>query len=468
MTTAYRDGEILNLDDETFCLEWPAMSVEERAALPDHVRSVGFDRYRRLTGHVDATIRRLNDEQAREGRAQHQPGGGNAPASDADGRLVLRCVADIEERPVHWLWPGRIARGKVTLIAGHPGLGKSQVCLSMAATVTTGEKWPDQTPCERGSVVIFSAEDDPEDTIRPRLRAAGVDLSRCHVFHTNEDRAADGTVSQRGFSLATDLPRLSAALAELRDVALVDIDPIGAFLGDTDSHRDADVRALLAPLAELAAKHDVAIVALAHLRKNAHGEAVLQVTGSVAFVAAARAAYIVTKDPENPQRRLILPIKNNLGPDQGGYAFSIENIRLDTGIETSRVRWEAEAVTVTADEVLGAAQNPEERSATGEAAHWLRDLLKTGPMKASDVQREARQAGICDKAFRSARERLRIKPRKSSFTGAWVWGLPNLENPKGVQDAQEKNMGTLGRLREIPKPSGPDSRIGADGDGEAI
>ncbi len=216
-------------------------------------------------------------------------------------RVVLRCVAGIEARPVRWLWPGRIARGKVSMLAGHPGLGKSQICLSVAAIVTTGGLWPvDRTRCERGDVVIFSAEDDPEDTIRPRLETAGADLTRCHILEAVEDRAPDGKIRRRAFSLVDDLPRLSAKLAELPRVALIVIDPITAYLGETDSHKAAEVRAVLAPLAELAARHGAAIIAVSHLRKSTAGEALLQVTGSLAFVAAARAAYVVAKDQENP------------------------------------------------------------------------------------------------------------------------------------------------------------------------
>jgi hypothetical protein len=303
-----------------------------------------------LRAHPGATTAEL----ARLPRVRAAPA---VRAEDEAGRIVLRCVAGIEARAVRWLWPGRIARGKVSLLAGHPGLGKSQVCVSLTAIVTTGGLWPvDRTRCEPGAVVIFSAEDDPEDTIRPRLEAAGADLTRCHVFDTVEDRAPNGTPRRRAFSLATDLPRLSAALAGLPDVALVVIDPVTAYLGDTDSHKNADVRAVLAALAEVAARHGAAIVAVSHLRKSGAGEALLQVTGSLAFVAASRAAYVIVKDQDTPQRRLMLPIKNNLGEDQTGYAFSVDSARLDAGIETSRVTWEAVAVTVTADEALAPAQ----------------------------------------------------------------------------------------------------------------
>ena len=248
------------------------------------------------------------------------------------------------------------------MVAGHPGLGKSQVCVSLAAIVTTGGLWPvDRTRCERGTVLILSAEDDPEDTIRPRLEAAGADLARIHVLEAVEEQQADGGIARRAFSLADDLSRLGVVLAQLGDVALVVIDPITAYLGETDSHKAADVRAVLAPLGELAAKHGAAVIAVSHLRKSGAGEAMLQVTGSLAFVAAARAAYIIAKDQDDPSRRLMLPVKNNLGDDQTGYAFRIEATRLPSHIDTSRIAWEVERVTVTADEALAPPQAAEER-----------------------------------------------------------------------------------------------------------
>jgi RecA-family ATPase len=194
--------------------------------------------------------------------------------------LELRRVSNITSRPVQWLCPGRVARGKVTMLAGHPGLGKSQLALAIAAILTTGGRWPaDGARAQIGSAIILSAEDDPEDTIRPRLDAAGADLARCHVIGAVCDRGHGGRETRRGFSVVDDLPRLAMALSEIGDAALVVIDPITAYLGATDSHRNAEVRAALAPLAELAAQYRVAVLAISHLRKSPDGEAILRVSG---------------------------------------------------------------------------------------------------------------------------------------------------------------------------------------------
>ena len=254
---------------------------------------------------------------------------------DSTGQgLIVRCVQDIQAKPVRWLWHGRFARGKVSLIAGHPGLGKSQIGLSMAGIGSTGGLWPvDRTRCERGSVVILSAEDDAADTIRPRLEAAGADLSRIHIIDAVPDGFnAAGTPVHRAFNLSADLGRLESLLKRLCDVALILIDPASAYLGKVESHSNAEVRALLAPLADLAARYSAAVVGISHLSKAAGTEALLRIQGSVAFAAAARAAWGVARDKEDPARRLFLPLKNNIGTDEAGLAFRIESYQLPSGI----------------------------------------------------------------------------------------------------------------------------------------
>ena len=183
-------------------------------------------------------------------------GAGNtaiAQSVAAPGRITYRRASEIQAKPVNWLWPGRIARGKVSMLAGNPGLGKSQITSSMAATVTTGGIWPvDRSRCERGNVIFLSAEDDAEDTGRPRLEAAGADLSRVFILDAVVDGfRADGSEAQRGFNLKTDLARLGKMLDEIGGAALIVIDPITAYLGETDSHKNAEIRALLSPFRKL-------------------------------------------------------------------------------------------------------------------------------------------------------------------------------------------------------------------------
>jgi hypothetical protein len=191
------------------------------------------------------------------------------------------------------------------------------------------------------------------------------------------------------------------------------------------------------------------------MNKNATMEALMRMMGSVAFVAAARGAYAVAKDPQDESRRLFLPLKNNIGNDRTGLAFRIEptTLRSPSGaIETSRILWEPGAVTVTADEAMAPQGNAEERGATEEAQDWLRDLLSQGPSKARDAQKEARDAGISEKSLRTAREKLGIKPRKRGFAGGWWWSLDgsrNAEDAQGAEDAQRQTVGILADQRHL-------------------
>jgi hypothetical protein len=211
----------------------------------------------------------------------------------------------------------------------------------------------------------------------------------------------------------------------------------------------------------MAARQAVAVVAVSHLNKGGAGasDALLRVTGSLAFVAAARAAFIVAKDPEDEQRRLFLPAKNNIGADIGGLAFGIESVSMAGGIETSRIAWEAEAVNgVSADELLRAPSDPEERSALEDAKAWLRGMLADGPIPAKQIFREANEAGHAEKTIRRAQRAIGIDPRKDGKTGPWLWSLP-LEDG---QKAEDGHTSKHGHLQESWPSSG--QNVPADGD----
>ena len=369
------------------------------------------------------------------------------------GEVILQPLSEIEAKPISWLWPGRIARGKPTMIAGHPGLGKSQTTASLAAIVTTGGQWPvDRTTCEIGNVIILSAEDDPADTIRPRLEAAGADITRVHIIKSvfdNYDSAGDEV--HRSFNLKIDTRRLEEAIAETGDVALVVIDPVSAYLGNGDSHNNSEMRGLLAPLSEMASRQNVAIVLVSHLNKGGVAtEALMRVTGSLAFVAAARAAFIVAKDPQDEARRLFIPAKNNIAQDIGGLAFRIEGCSIGNGIETSRVMWEAAPVNVTADEILRQPADPEERDARDDAKAFLIDLLANGSVPAKDVFRDARDAGVSERTLRRAAQDLGVDKTKTAMDGGWLWKLaPKMA--KGAEDVQPKTVATFGEVGHLRK-----------------
>ncbi len=223
------------------------------------------------------------------------------------------------------LWNNRFHRGKLGFIAGEPGLGKSLIAIHMAATVSTGGDWPhDKGSARRGDVVYISAEDSAADTIRPRLEAAGANLDRIHLV----ERVTDA-LGRRPFSLVTDLGRLEQWLQGIRKPRLVIIDPINACLNSTDGRAFSpnsvpQVRQLLSHLEAIGTKYGVAIVCVTHFTKAKAGSALARVTGSFAFVAAARSVFSVVRKADDSDRRVFAPAKNNLAADVDALAFQIE------------------------------------------------------------------------------------------------------------------------------------------------
>ena len=396
---------------------------------------------------------------------------GEYPKQHASG-INYRRMSSIEAKPIRWLWPGRLARGKVSMIAGHPGLGKSQIMGSLAAIVSTGGMWPvDRTKAEQGSVIFLSAEDEPSDTIRPRLEAAGADLDRVYMLDAVRIEGENGETTQRGFSLKTDLSRLGAMLAEIGDVALIIIDPITAYMGGVETHYNADVRAALAPLSDLAAAHSAAVVCVSHLNKgggNGGSEALMRVTGSIAFVAAARAAYLVVRDDEDSNRRLFLPLKNNIGSDQNGLAFALESHQLPSGIDTCRVMWERQPVTITADQAL--ASQSGDRSKTDEAKEYLLKALKNDlgtyiEVPSLEIEQGARANGISGATLRIAKKALGVKaikkgqPGKPDTPGKWYLQLPPPapEDANNAEDAKTITLAPSGKLAPSDDETGNDA-----------
>lgn len=341
--------------------------------------------------------------------------------------IIFRRAADIEIKPIEWLWPGRIALGKIAMIAGNPGLGKSMAMASIASCVSNGAPFPlcDETR-PPGNVIILSAEDDASDTIVPRLQAAGADKDRCFIIESVKEEQKDGSSITRAFNLQSDLSRLEKMFLAVGRADLIIVDPISAYMGNVDSHKNTDVRAALAPLSKMAEHYRTAFAGVTHLNKSTGGDALMRFTGSLAFVAAARSAFLVARDNDQLNRRLFLPVKNNLASDTAGLAFQIEAVTLPNNIQTSRVAWEHEPIHITADEALASSPDPEERDAIKEAIEFLREILLPGPKPATSVMADANALKITEKTLRTARQRLGIKPNKQGFgkESHWVWSLP--------------------------------------------
>ncbi len=355
--------------------------------------------------------------------------------SPSDRELIIRCASEIAPEPILWLWPGRVAIGKQTLIAGEPGLGKSQLSIGIIATVTVGGFWPgSQDRAPLGRAIILSAEDDAADTIIPRLIAAGADLSRVDIISAVRNE----TGARRTFNLQADLALLERYIEAKKDVRVVKIDPISSYMGAVDSHKNTDVRSVLEAVGEMAARHHVAILGITHFSKGAGQRAINAFIGSIAFIAAARAAFAVMKDPDDDNRRLFLPVKNNLAPLGHGLAFRLAQHLVTTAngdAVASAVCWEDTPVTNTADGVMAAnAGTAAPQSAKADCMDFLQTVLAGGWTSTSDIAAEAISAGLHaegkqlrdNKPLRDARTALKVEIRRDGFGrgAAYFWALP--------------------------------------------
>jgi len=374
-----------------------------------------------------------------------------APGVNVEIGPVLTCLADVEPRPVSWLWPGRIPLGRITLLVGRPGEGKSFLTTDMAARVSTGTPWPDGSDCPQGSVLMLTAEDDAADTIRPRLDAHYADVAHVHLLSAVRRVDEDGEY-ERLITLADVYP-IEESLLKLPDCKLIVVDPIGSYLGGgTDAHRDNEVRGVLAPIAALAEKHGPAVLVVAHRRKSQGSAADDLVLGSRAFTGIARAVWHLSRDAENKTRRLLLPGKNNLGPEAGGLAFSI------TG-KPPRISWERDPVPMHADDALAieqAASKPGPAAkALEDAIAWLSDALADGAKPAERVKDEWKngQAGSLA-TLRRAKKALGVVSFQPENPGPWYWRLPGGEEQGLKGDAHVSEDSELEHLEHLGQNTG--------------
>ena len=343
---------------------------------------------------------------------------------------MYRKISDIEPKPINWLWEDYMAKGAITLITGEPELGKSQITLNMAAIVTTGGIWPDNRKkrCKVGNVILISAEDSLKHTIRTRLEANSANMDK--IYHL--DGIGDYNSGNKLFNLKSNLNELETMINEIKGVSMIVIDPLSAFIAGVDSYKNTDVRSMLAPLSKLAEKYDIAIVGVEHPPKSSNGKAINQVGGSKAFIAAARSAYLVSKDPQDEKRSLFLRIKNNLTSHSVGISFRLEEVILPTG-EISKVVWGDEPVKITADEVLAYYNQTEFQHKKESRKKWLQEELADGPKNVAEVEKKALTQGITKKQFRNLREKMSIESNKTSFKGGYEMSLPDSNN---IQEAE--------------------------------
>jgi len=351
---------------------------------------------------------REQNPQTRPKGAEEQPA-----QKPAQNKTSLVCLADVEPEAVSWLWHPYIPRGKLTLLEGDPGVGKSWVSLAIATAVSIGRGLPGLEATEPASVVMGSAEDGLGDTIRPRLDAMGANVSNIHAIKHLLDFA-----NNEGLAI------LEGYITQVHPV-LVIIDPLVAYVGaGTDIHRANETRAILAKLADIAEKHGCAILAVRHLTKGGALKPIYRGLGSIDFTAASRSVLLAGCDPEEPHKRGLVQIKSNLAAT--GKAIGYE-------LRDGDFCWTGDS-DLTAARILAAEDSGDGKSAIDEAKDFLRDELADGPVEASLVLRYAREAGLSEITVKRAKSMLGVITRRQGETGKRGGGKFTWELPKGLED----------------------------------
>jgi len=356
------------------------------------------------------------------------------------GDIVLISADEIKPENVSWLWDKRVPLGKVTGLQGNPGGGKSQVTCYIAAKVTTGGAFIDGTAAPQGSVIFITCEDEPADTIVPRLMAAGADLSKVKILRWTIQKDKQGKKQKVTFNLTEHAQHVRSMIRQLGDVRLIIIDPVSAFMGKADTHKNSDVRAGFAELQVVIAEFDVALIAINHMSKAEGLSAINRGSGSVAFNALYRAAWLICEDPEDPSRRLMISMKVTNGKAGNGLAYRIHDAmacdrngkpvldeRDGKPIETSKVIFEDETISISADDALKPAAKEKGLPPTvRRAKQWLEQKLGDGNVhRSKDIRAEADELGISDSALKRARAELREEgktrtEKSEEIDGQWT------------------------------------------------
>ena len=387
--------------------------VPTAANMETYGRIVRDTAVKRRLVNAGTNIARLGYEQdPDEGLSEAEKLLAAVPRNSRTVRPVGLLLADVVPERVCWLWYARIPYGRLTLLDGDPGLGKSTLALDVAARLSRGAPMPDGWATAPAGTVILSAEDGLADTIRPRLDAAGADVSRIVAVQTvpGEDRPR---------ALPDDLHVIEEAIIRV-DAKLVIVDPLMAFLSARiDGHRDQDVRGALHLLARLAEDTGAAVLVVRHLNKSTGGNVLYRGGGSIGIIGAARSGLLAAKDPDDEARRVLASMKCNLAAEPESLSFHIE-----ADADACRIVWEGVSAHHAGD-LLAIPTDPEERGAVDEARDFLASLLQDGPMRAADVKRQAREVGVSDITLRRAKKAAGVTAfqEPGAMHRGWSWRL---------------------------------------------
>lgn len=352
----------------------------------------------------------------------------NVESINGKAEIEIDSISNVKSKEIEWLWKDVLAFKKMTLVAGEPGVGKSQLLLYIASVISNGKNFKhDSKPCPMGKVLLIAGEDTPEDTIKPRLLALGANLDNIHFVKGIKKFDANGHEFYDPICLIDNLSALEKKIIE-HEYKLIIVDPISLYLGSVDENKNKEIRSALSVINALAERRNLAVLLNSHFSKpsgNTQKNAVYRVMGSIGFAAAARIVFGVMKDPEDPSRRLFIPIKNNIGQDKIGYVYKIKSEFVENNIATSRIEWLEEKIEKTANEVLNSL-SPTDSPKLEEVKVFLQEMLKSGSIALSVIRRESDIRGFSANRLYKAKDELNIYENMSfGAKRGKIWSLPS-------------------------------------------
>ncbi|MDX8384770.1 MAG: AAA family ATPase, partial [Ghiorsea sp.] len=386
-----------------------------------------------------------SDQMLIKGKVKHDE---LAKVSSFDNKVIMRETTlnlvpanSIKMERIEWLWHHFLARGKLHIFAGQAGTGKTTIALNMAATVTKGGLWADGTQAPSGSVLIWSGEDDPADSLIPRLTASGANLDKVYFIgdiHSNGE--------SRSFDPSSDMPYLLAAAEKVADLSLVIVDPIVSAVAG-DSHKNAEVRKSLQPLVDMGMKANAAILGITHFSKGSKGsDPAERVTGSLAFGALARLVMCTVKPMDEDDKPRFIRAKSNISPDGGGFEYELKRKDLEEGIEGQYIEW-GKALEGTATELMSDIESGDSNgSALEDAARLLSGCLEDGCQPFEIVRKDMSVHNVSAATLKRARKYLDVESLKATggkYGGKWFLKLPyHPWNYEGEVLAETKSSGS--------------------------
>ena len=342
------------------------------------------------------------------------------------GEVELVRADQVKPARIDWVWPGWLAAGKLHLIAGSPGTGKTTISLSIAAAITNAGVLPCGWQSPGGSVLMWTGEDDLADSVVPRFQACGGRRERLHFVKGT--RGLGGKTYP--FDPAEDMAGLIDTAKKIKDLKLLILDPVVSAVAG-DSHKNTETRRALQPLVDFAAAAGAAVLGITHFSKGTAGrDPVERVTGSLAFTAVARLLMVTAKPKEEGERWRLVRAKSNIGPDGGGFEYELFQVSLEDGIQGQGVMW-GEVLEGAAQALLAEVESPaESRSAPllEAAKDWLQRFLGNGSSAQAAVEQFAAEKGHKWATVRRAAKDMGVIKEKSGLKGPWMWRMPNVLN----------------------------------------